>query len=127
MKNLNKTNQIPPHQSQQTNKNDKHPPKISSSTSSPNIPTKLYPPNIYSNNINNIFSQTKIPHIHPTFIKSSKSEFIPKIFIIPNYNQHLTKIQQLTQIYTKNIDQKKKYTQYIFNDKQLFLYIYKIF
>lgn len=127
MENLDKTGQVPPHQSQQASENDKHPPKISSSASSPNIPARLYPPGMCSDNVSGMFSQTGMPHMHPAFMGSSGSGFVPRMFIMPGYNQHLAGMQQLAQIYAKSVDQERRYAQYIFNGEQLFLCVFRMF
>lgn len=111
MENLDKTGQVPPHQSQQASENDKHPPKISSSASSPNIPARLYPPGMCSDNVSGMFSQTGMPHMHPAFMGSSGSGFVPRMFIMPGYNQHLAGMQQLAQIYAKSVDQERRKDQ----------------
>lgn len=119
MENLDKTGQVPPHQSQQASENDKHP-KISSSASSPNISARLYPPGMCSDNIRGMFSQTGMPHMHPAFMGSSGSGFVPRMFIMPGYNQHLAGMQQLAQIYAKSVDQDRRYAYYFFKVNNYF-------
>jgi hypothetical protein len=103
MENLDK---IGPIQSQQVNENDKHP-KISSA-SNPNIPAELYPPGMCSNNVSGVFPQSTLPIMHPAFLGSAGSGFVPRMFMMPGYNQHLAGMQQLAQIYAKNADQERR-------------------
>ncbi|XP_048774693.1 uncharacterized protein LOC125679482 isoform X2 [Ostrea edulis] len=105
MENLDKIGRIPSHQSQQVSENDKHP-KISSA-SNPNIPAELYPPGMCSNNISGVFPQSAMPIMHPAFLGSPGSGFVPRMFMMPGYNQHLAGMQQLAQIYAKNVDQER--------------------
>ena len=109
MENLDKAGQVPPHQSHQASENDKHP-KISTSASSPNLPAGIYPPpGMCSDNVRGMFSQSGMPHMHPAFLGSAGSGFVPRMFMMPGYNQHLAGMQQLAQIYAKSVDHDRRW------------------
>ncbi|XP_062608592.1 uncharacterized protein LOC134270365 [Saccostrea cucullata] len=105
MENLDK---VPSHQSQPNSENDKHP-KISSA-SNPNIPAGLYPTNMCSEGVRGMFPQSGMP-MHPAFLGSGGSGFVPRMYMVPGYNQHLAGMQQLAQIYAKNVDQERRKDQ----------------